>query len=248
MELILIYLAIKYLGDFNQIYQALKDKEFVPIEYLQDIKDQIEQGKIKAITILDDDYPESLKLINNPPFVIFYEGNRKLLNQPAMLITGEFSSDAIEVFVQEAVIEIAHHYALVTNHFKPLDDLIINSFLKQQKNVVVVLATAIDKHQFQFQPSTYFNQLLILSEFPSECGINRKRIAQRNRLSVGLSDALIIVSSYRKSGIMNLVTHALDQGKDVYCYPGLQNENDGNNVLIQDGAQLITSVKNVNIK
>lgn len=248
MELILIYLAIKYLGDFNQIYQALKDKEFVPIEYLHDIKDQIEQGKIRAITILDDDYPEALKLINNPPFVIFYEGNRKLLNQHAMLITGEFSSEAIEVFVKEAVTEIAHQYALVTNHFKPLDDLIINSFLEQQKNVIVVLATAIDKHQFQFQPSTHFNQLLILSEFPSECGINRKRIAQRNRLSVGLSDALIIVSSYRKSGIMNLVTHALDQGKDVYCYPGLQNENDGNNVLIQDGAQLITSVKNVNIK
>ena len=243
MELVLIYLAIKYLGDFHQIYQALKDKEFVDIADLEKIKQQILNKEIQAITIIDDNYPESLKMINNPPFVIFYQGNIELLNQPALMITGEFSNDLIDNYLNEAIQETSKKYVLINSDFKPLDNLIIKSFLELKKNVIMVLASSIDNHEFKFNYSNYFNNLLILSEFPFDAKINRKRILQRNRLAIGLSEALIILSSYRKSGIMNLVTHALDQGKEVYCYPGLQTENDGNNLLIQDGAHLITSIK-----
>lgn len=243
MELVLIYLAIKYLGDFHQIYQALKDKEFVDIADLEKIKQQILNKEIQAITIIDDNYPESLKMINNPPFVIFYQGNIELLNQPALMITGEFSNDLIDNYLNEAIQETSKKYVLISSDFKPLDNLIIKSFLELKKNVIMVLASSIDHHEFKFNYSNYFNNLLILSEFPFDAKINRKRILQRNRLAIGLSEALIILSSYRKSGIMNLVTHALDQGKEVYCYPGLQTENDGNNLLIQDGAHLITSIK-----
>ena len=243
MELVLIYLAIKYLGDFHQIYQALKDKEFVDIADLEKIKQQILNKEIQAITIIDDNYPESLKMINNPPFVIFYQGHIELLNQAALMITGEFSNDLIDNYLNEAIQETSKKYVLINSDFKPLDDLIIKSFLELKKNVIIVLASSIDRHEFKFNYSNYFNNLLILSEFPFDAKINRKRILQRNRLAIGLSEALIIISSYRKSGIMNLVTHALDQGKEVYCYPGLQTENDGNNLLIQDGAHLITSIK-----
>ena len=96
MNIILIYFAIKYKGYFHDIYNAIKKKEFIPIDELEIIKNKIENGEIRAITIIDDEYPESLKLINNPPFVLFYEGNKELLkNDNKMILTGDFDNENI---------------------------------------------------------------------------------------------------------------------------------------------------------
>ena len=88
------------------------------------------------------------------------------------------------------------------------------------------------------------DKYLIISEYPENVNLNHKRLIQRNRISIGLSEALIIASSYKESKISNLVSCALEQGKDIFCFPGLQSENDGNNLLIRDGAKMITSIKN----
>lgn len=245
MEWILIYLAIKYLGDFHQVYDALKRREFVPLSELEHIRMALAQKKLQALTIVDDDYPSSLKSINNPPLVIFYQGNRHLFQTPGLMFTGEFTNPMITQFVDQAIQEMSQKYTLISNNFKALDERIIQGFLQAGKNVIVVLANSLDDVTFNFDPQCYPNQLLIVSEFPAGTHPTRQRIAQRNRLAIGLAEALVIASSYKKSGIMNLVSHALDQGKDVYCYPGLQTEEDGNNLLIQEGAHLITSVKAV---
>ena len=246
MEWILIYLAIKYEGNFYAIYNALKNKEFVPISELEPIRQALEEGQMHAITIVDDDYPENLKSINNPPFVLFYQGNINLLKKPAMMLTGEFSNMLIDKFIDQALNELVYQYVLVNGYFKPLDQRIIQQFLNLNGQMIVVLNQAIDQVNFDFIEGEQHQNLLILSEFPSGCHTNRQRIMQRNRLAIGLSEALIIASSYKKSGIMNLVTYALEQGKEIYCYPGLQTEEDGNNWLIQDGAHLITSIKAIN--
>lgn len=243
MNWVLIYFAIKYKGDFSNIYNALKNKEVAPIEELEKIKINLQSGQIKAITIVDDDYPESLKQINKPPFVLFYEGNKKIINDSYLVFTGEFTNDAIDKFVDESAIEIAKQYSLVSCAAKPMDYRIINKFLQLKRNVIVVLPNG--TNNFEHEIKDVDNNLLIISECPNDTQINKKRIHQRNRLAIGLSTMLIIASSYKKSSIMNLVTCSLDQGKDVYCYPGLQNEFDGNNLLIQDGAHLITSIKSV---
>lgn len=243
MDWILIYFAIKYKGYFYDIYNALKNKEFIPLEEIEKIKEQIEKSQIRAITIIDDDYPESLKQIDNPPFVIFYKGNKNLLKTKAIMFTGEFSNELIDNFIIKSSYEIAKEHTLISNNFKDLDKKIINLFLTNNNNVILVSPNGLTDPLFNLKVTEQKDNLLIISECPDGVVVNKKRIHQRNRLAIGLSITLIIASSYKKSGIMNLVSFALEQGKDVYCYPGLQNENDGNNHLIKEGAQMITSVK-----
>ena len=55
MRNILIYFAIKYHGDYQKILNAIKTKEKVQNEDLQKVKN------IKALTIIDENYPLSLK-------------------------------------------------------------------------------------------------------------------------------------------------------------------------------------------
>ena len=247
MNLVLIYFAIKYKGYFHDIYNAIKKKEFIQMEELEKIGEDLSSGKIKAITIIDEDYPEPLKQINQPPFVLFYEGNKELLKEKLIMLTGDFSNENINKFINESAFELSKNYTLVSNFSKGLDEKIIDNLIKNNQNLILISSNGLTNPYFgkninelKFNKDKY----LIISEYPENVNLNHKRLIQRNRISIGLSEALIIASSYKESKISNLVSCALEQGKDIFCFPGLQSENDGNNLLRRDGAKMITSIKN----
>lgn len=78
MRRILLYFSLKYHGDYQLILQAIRQKEKVVKEKLQTIEEKIQS---KYVTIIDKDYPEMLKHINNPPWVLYYYGDLSLLNK-----------------------------------------------------------------------------------------------------------------------------------------------------------------------
>ena len=46
---------------------------------------KMEKAGISVITILDDDYPDSLKDIYDPPYTIYYRGDKGLLHSKDLL-------------------------------------------------------------------------------------------------------------------------------------------------------------------
>ena len=48
----------------------------------------MEKLKCKYVTIFSDDYPEMLKQIDCPPFVLYYYGNLKLLDTATVAVEG----------------------------------------------------------------------------------------------------------------------------------------------------------------
>ena len=82
----LIFYAVKYRGDYNKVLCAIHNQEKMIVKY-----------NVNAITILDEDYPECLKDLKYPPFVLFYKGNKNLLkenmvvtDEPGIYIAGQF--------------------------------------------------------------------------------------------------------------------------------------------------------------
>ena len=67
----LLAYSIKYEGDYASISKALFNNE--PYIHIK------EEGFY--FTICDDIYPESLKVLKNPPYVLYYRGNINLLKQ-----------------------------------------------------------------------------------------------------------------------------------------------------------------------
>ena len=76
MRKILLYFSLKYQGDYQKIYQAIKQKEKVSPEDLNHIEQKIQS---QYVTLIDEAYPESFKHIPNPPWVLYYYGNLSLL-------------------------------------------------------------------------------------------------------------------------------------------------------------------------
>lgn len=73
---VLLYFTLKYNGDFDKIYSSLRTKEKFDVDEFMKLKKDI---LYKHITLLDDKYPNYLKSVNSPPFVLFYEGNLNLI-------------------------------------------------------------------------------------------------------------------------------------------------------------------------
>jgi len=75
---IIIALSVKFNGDWPMIYGAIKNKLTVEESEVNQLFASI-PSDITPITIIDSDYPETLKKIYKPPFVLFTRGNLSLL-------------------------------------------------------------------------------------------------------------------------------------------------------------------------
>ncbi|XSZ47440.1 DNA-processing protein DprA [Francisella noatunensis] len=72
--------SIEYLS--NRKYQS----------YLDKINNWLENSNNKLVIYSDQDYPESLKHISNPPFVLYCTGNTKLLETAQLAIVGAINN------------------------------------------------------------------------------------------------------------------------------------------------------------
>ena len=83
---LLIYLAIRFQGDYDKIFLAIQNHDY-PFSYDEALK-AVEALPCKVLTILDYEYPERLKNIWHPPLVLFYYGDISLLNKRCIATVG----------------------------------------------------------------------------------------------------------------------------------------------------------------
>ncbi|MDO4542734.1 MAG: DNA-processing protein DprA, partial [Bacillota bacterium] len=60
----------------------------------------------------------------------------------------------------------------------------------------------------------------IISEFPLGCQSYGRNFPRRNRLMSALGRGIIVIEAHRGSGVFHTVSHGLDQGKDIFAFPG----------------------------
>jgi len=87
----------------------------------------------------------------------------------------------------------------------------------------------------------------VVSEYPPGTPPAPWRFPCRNRLIVGLSEAVIVVEAAAKSGALITAREALERGRDVYVVPGDIDRptSEGCNRLIQDGAHPVCGLEDL---
>lgn len=232
MNVILIYFARKYKGNWDKIYEALEKKEKVSIAEIKATEKWISKSKLRIITILDVDYPYKLKQAFKPPFVLWVKGDTSLLNDKIINLSGNQLNDNIKNFIDRDIKEYTKTHLISSCLYKGVEEYIS----EKSKRILYVAAEGIDENH---------KALIAISEYPPEAHGSRDTYRNRNRIIAALSDMLILFSSEKNGKINNLVTNYLNLGKEIYCYPGDGSEKDGNSELIKQGATLITAVKDV---
>ena len=232
-EQLLAY-SLKYKGDHRKIKAALLRNEHYDIcSY-----------KEAYLTLVDANYPQSLKQLHDPPYVLYLRGRIDLLNLPMISIIGSRNHGSYSASWTQKCVEHFSDYVIVSGMAKGIDGLAHTYALKQ--GTIAVLGCGIDLIYPKQNTELYHliaKMGCIISEYPEGTPIQKHQFVARNRIIAGLGSALLVMESHLKSGSMITVNDALDCGKDVYCLPFSLDmpEGQGNNLLIQQGANILTN-------
>jgi DNA processing protein len=246
---IIIYLAVKYKGDWNSIYQAIKTKEIVEEP---DVRQAMDRLQCSVVTIIDDTYPEALKKIYKPPFVLFYYGNLNLaqLTDQSLAVIGSRLPSSYGLEMTKVITQQLNEEGMiiVSGLAKGVDTMAHQTVIDHGGKTIAILGSGIDhcypKENLSLYESIKAHHLLI-SEYPHHTSPDKQNFPWRNRLIAGLSSGVFVAEAKQKSGTLITVGYALYLGKDVYVLPHHANTDNSTNQLIKDGALLVESGQDI---
>lgn len=232
-EQLLAY-SLKYHGDYAKIKVALvRNEPYIASAY-----------KGSYLTVLDEAYPVSLRQLHDPPYVLYIRGRTDLLNLPCISIVGSRNHGSYSAEWTQKFVKHFASYVIVSGMAKGIDGLAHLHGLAQ--GTIAVLGAGIDII-YPKQNTELYHHIVqkgcVISEYPEGTTIQKHQFVARNRIIAALGSALLVMESHPKSGSMITVNYALDCGKDVYCLPYSLDmpEGLGNNLLIQQGANILTN-------
>ena len=220
-------LSFKYDGDWEKVYNALKNKIFLSDEEVQNYRNKISTD---YIFVTSKDYPRSfINELHCPPIVIYYKGDRESVRE---IVKGLPKESVIVSGLARGIDREAHEAAL-------------DNGLK----TIAVLGSGID-YIFPKENAWLYKRIideggLILSEYPCSTQPKPDQFVFRNRIVAAISDFLLIGEAYERSGSSTTVNYALQAGKNVGCIPYPRGKNSLCNRLIKDGAALIESASDL---
>ena len=215
-------------------------------------RERIERLGIRAVTCSDSQYPARLRDLPDAPAVLFYQGNPEVLKNSTVSIVGSRSAGYKGL---EATRKIAENLSragitVISGLAYGIDAAAHQGCLKGGSPTVAVLGCGLDQ-EYPAENAPLRRRMieaggLVISEHPLGDKPLGWHFPWRNRIVSGLGDCLVLMEARIRSGSMTTVQHALNQGKDVFVYPGeamgwldkLPDVGHNNESSAQSGAQL----------
>ena len=213
----------------------------------------MEEHKIRAYTLLDDDYPQRLLECADAPLVLYYIGNADLNQTKITSIVGtrqitSYGKDICRKFIRE-LHEMCPQVLIVSGLAYGVDICAHRESLANGYDTLGVLAHGLDQIYPYHHRDTAAKMVEhggLLTEFMTQTNADKVNFVRRNRIVAGISDATIVIESAAKGG--SLITAEIAQSYDraVFAFPGNVNQpfSEGCNNLIRDnGAGLISNAE-----
>lgn len=224
----LLYLALKYQGNWDSIYNAIITKEDIDDEALENT---VNAFKGNFITIVDQEYPTKLRQTFKPPFVIFYQGDINLIsNENIVSVSCGRNVSREDYRNAEQLLKNDYDLTYLVGSTKNDMDKYVASFSKPTIAVIGHSLMAV-------QPLNEYEKFdLVLTEIPPNViDITKEGLMMRTRIISSLCDKELVISAKKYSGTTVIVNQALELGKDVLVVPKL-NQNLLNFQLLEEGA------------
>jgi len=213
------------------------------------------QRKVMRIIAKDDAaYPELLRHIPDAPPLLFYIGDlRALAGQKYVTMVGSRKASFSGLDATRRIARDLSRYgvSIVSGLAVGVDAAAHEGCLEGGSATIGVAACGLDV-DYPAENAALKRRILrsggiLLSEAPPGTPALPWRFPVRNRILAGLSSATIMMEARLRSGTMTTIQHALDQGREVYAYPGDPNapSADAARSLLREGANYFTSAKDI---
>ena len=213
----------------------------------------MEEHKIRAMSLLDDDYPQRLLECADAPLVLYYIGNADLNQQKIISIVGtrqitNYGRDVCRKFIRE-LHEMCPQVLIVSGLAYGVDICAHKESLANGFDTLGVLAHGLDQiypYHHRDTAAKMVNHGGLLTEFMTQTNADKVNFVRRNRIVAGCADATIVVESAAKGGSLITAEIAQSYNRAVFAFPGNVGQpfSEGCNNLIRDnGAALISSAE-----
>jgi DNA processing protein len=204
------------------------------------------------LSIGDNDYPELLQQIAQPPPQLYVRGDPALLQMPALAIVGSRNPTAGGA---RNAFEFARHlgasgFCIVSGLAEGIDTAAHRGALAAGAATIAFLGHGIDRvypaanrelaHEIAAHGA-------LVSEFPLGTHPHKSHFPQRNRLISGVSLGTLVVEAARRSGSLITARCAGEQGREVFALPGSIHNPlaRGCHKLIRQGAKLVETADDI---
>ncbi len=202
----------------------------------------------KIIDYEDNEYPQRLKEIINPPAVLYIDGQLPNADDYAYIAvvgTRKASDYSIKVahIMSKGCAEAGA--VIISGGALGVDSSAHRGAIMAEGKTVAVLGCGLGtKYLYanrDLRDAIRQNGALV-TEYPPFTPASKTTFPMRNRLISALSVGVLVVEAGVKSGSLITANYALEQGRDVFAIPApvIDTDYDGTNKLIDDGAVVVT--------
>ncbi len=219
-------------------------------ESYEEIINECNENNIMILPIISDKYPKRLKYISNPPLTLYLQGDESLLKLKKVAIVGSRESDERSKKWSYAQAEelAKNNIVTISGGAKGIDIESHKGALNISGKTISVMGTGL-LQLYPEEHKSYFDEIrkkgLLLSENTPNFTGGRIALLQRNRITSGLSDALLASTCSNGGGSMTQLKHAHEQKVPIFC-PKIQFDffpNEGLKKMMKE--YKITEIENI---
>lgn len=204
----------------------------------------------------DRAFPPALAALSRPPLVLYWRGRGSLWaplrQRRAIAVVGTRRPSAHGLAMAEAIGMVLAQagWPVVSGLAEGIDAAVHRGCLKAGGTPIGVLGTCLEKvyprHHQALQAEVARNGLLISEQAPGT-GVLAGHFAARNRLQVGLAEALVLVECPERSGALHSARMARDAGLRLWVVPAdaAKRSAAGSNGLLADTAAPLLSAQDL---
>lgn len=223
------------------------------LEKAEDELARVRQQGGDVLVYSDQQYPEQLKEIFDPPPVLWLRGDAALLSRPSIAVVGTrhptpYGSAMATMLARDLA---ARRLAIVSGMARGVDTAAHRGALEAGGRTIAAWGTGIDviypKENKSLAEDILKHGGTIFSELPLGSFPAPQNFPRRNRMISGLSIGVLVIEAGEHSGTRVTARCALEQGRDVYAVPGNVTTKNawGPNTLIKQGAKLVATWEDV---
>jgi DNA processing protein len=186
---------------------------------------RIEQFGCKIVIPSDENYPELLKQIYDPPVVLYVKGTLEAKDKNSVAMVGSRLTTHYGV---EVARKLAYQLAyigvtIVSGGARGIDTAAHQGALNAKGRTIAVMGTGINLI-FPAENAELFERIstqgAIVTQFPFNRKADKQSFPIRNRLVAGMTLGTVVVEANLTSGALITARMANDNGRQVFAVPG----------------------------
>jgi DNA processing protein len=211
-----------------------------------------EKNRVRVVTLFDQEYPENLKQIFDPPVILYVKGIFLPADVNAIGVVGSRGATpyGLECARNFSLKLASFGLTIVSGMARGVDTAAHRGALDAGGRTIAVLGSGLLEIYPPENEKLFFEiaQMgAVISEFPLTTAPLPANFPVRNRIISGLSKGILVVEANQRSGALITARCALEQNREVFAIPGkLTSQTSlGTNDLIKQGARMVTEPEEI---